>query len=702
MSTLKFFPPPGSRVESDAVVRLSDGTRLPSWVFIAVPVRTRTSSKVKTQKNSTRAYVDVVTGALTSVLAKPGENSLSGGFKTDYDVSGFSRTVPFSALVEAVTNALPALSTETPDEVDPGFFESPGSTPVAVVTVDASSFDGVDTSFAVGSRPISDYLVSAKVPQTLTDEEYSTRKSVAQHLTYLAVNVVDRLDSLDPALQFVIHSGYVKRSAYTPDDAAHFGQSVRVEFSGTSEKVYAKASAAAAALPYDELFLDYRSGTTPLVTFVLAEGSQRRKLATRYDDVVVSEGRLLNLSRNSTVSAATEDPTDDLSDVHYDEDDDYTQLVSLLQSAPEMFGGFKNVTSILSSMGVNPNPFVSGSAGSVGSGAASAANRSALSSAVTCPDEQTDPKLFPTASNPALRRVSDLSQLDDSATQNTVPFCLRANNPMKVKKVEGVTDLKTRFGYLGEAEGIAVYQDHVGGAAAGMNYVMTTSPGKTMASATRSLAGTSISKDETLLTKEVDDVTKVTAARLFSGMSKHIFGAADPSGVIQQCATIKPNSMESMVSYCAALSKVVCATQTSPLTHDEWASAYQIAKNEPNGHLKKSSTGADLPVTEESNTIDTGVMTPSQSKHTRTTVDYEKRGKQQTWNPVSNYTHYADNLWGANGSNWIASGIISYEQKTSNTDLTKMAQKYETQEMNQSAPVPTDSTTLDWTPKADA
>ena len=695
MSVYKFFKPAGATVESDEIVRLSDGTRVPSWVLIAAPIVKTRVSGVTSKRDTRKRFVDAVTGVISTTRRSPALNDLVGGFSTAYDVSGFSRSIDLNALQLAIASALTDVSSTTEDEIDPGFYEIVGQRVTETDFVLGDDYDGEDT-YPLGSRDLRDYLVKGRAPQTLSDTEYSTRDEVVAALGHLAVNVVDRVNGVGSALPFIIDSGYVQPRSYSPDSESRRGESVRLEFSGTVEQVYLKAKAIAAALPFDTLSLDYRSSGPPLVTVTLARGSQRRRLRTRYDDRVVSDGRLLNTSASVTVSEATSLDDDELSDVYHDVNDDYSQLVGALMSAPSVFGGMANVASILKKMGVNPNPLVNPGAGGVSPAVAGSGEvRNTLSQSMTCPEQKTDPKLFPTASNPSLRRVSDASQLDDSDTQDALPFALRANNPLKVKKIPGVTDLKTRFGYLGEAEGIAVYQDHVGGAAAGMNYVMSTSAGQTLASATRSLAGSAVGRDDRTATKEVDDVTSLSAGQLFESVGKHVFGVSDPTGVAAQCATVQPDSMESMIAYCAAVAKVMCGGETSPLTHDEWASAYQIAKNQPNEHLKKATTGATLPVTEEANTVDTGVMTASQAKDSRNTVDYDKRAKRETWNPITNYPHYA-NTWGANGSNWIARGVVTYAQKTSNTDTTKMAKFYETEKLNQKPKNPTNEVVLPW------
>jgi hypothetical protein len=147
------------------------------------------------------------------------------------------------------------------------------------------------------------------------------------------------------------------------------------------------------------------------------------------------------------------------------------------------------------------------------------------------------------------------------------------------------------------------------------------------------------------------------------------------------------------------MAKTLAELPVNPLTHAEWASAYQIAKNEPNGHLTKTTTGVDLPAQEEANTQPTGVITDTQGKETSTTTDSEKRGKNEMWNPLSNFAHYSSNVWGSNGSDWISQGLVTYEQKTSNTDTTRIAKKTETQVMAQETKNPTTFVDLDWTPK---
>jgi len=721
---MKLFLPPGASVVSEDVVKLSDGTLMPKWAFVAVPIEVEPRvARRKSSRAAASTFVDAVTGAVASQRRTPVSDSSPGdSYAGQYDFSEFSRTIDAAKFLTAVENALPALIDDSlAGETDPGYFEAVPAAPRLVTTVTVSNTDfSSPGEYTLGERFLSDVLVKNRAPQNLADQVARTKTQIVTALKHVSVNIIDRVNTTNEfiealrdagklgfserTLPFIIHTGFVQRDLFAPNPAFYRGEAIRLEFQGTPAQVYQKAVDMALKLPFDELYLDYRSITGPLISVVAVAGSQRKKIFTRFDDVLVSSGKLLNLVRNVDLTDLQETrpaigETD--AEILFDPGDDYSGIGRMIRENPAMFGGTVNAMNILTQLGFGANPFLSNLAGKApGAGGVSAVSQvalSALGSAIQCPDVKKDPKLFPTSSHPHLRQMTDVSQLDDSSTQDNQQFPLRANNPLRVRKVAGVTDLVTRFGYLGESGGIAIFRDHVGGAAAGLNYLMQTGAGGTMGAATKSVLGNLMGAQNAGAGSAGDDLTAITPSKIFQNMSQHLFGVSDPSGVMQECATISSDSMDSLISYAGALSKSVSALETSPLTHDEWASAYQIAKNESNGHVTRSTTGVDLPVTEETGTANTGVMTPAQAKETRFTGDYEKRGQSEAWNPLSNFTHYSTNAWGSDGSNWIAQGLIDYEQKTSNTDTTKIAKKYETEELDQDPKHPTGYTTLDWT-----
>jgi hypothetical protein len=709
MALNKLFLPPGSKLVGSAVV-LSSGDSVPAWTCVAVPIpvdeQKKRGPRTTGGGRDRVVYYDALTGAKTSPPRTTPPDSDSG----PYRFSGYSRAIDSTKLRAFVENALPQLVDDSvATESDPGYYEKSSSNARTVTAVDATGND-FPTDYSISdSLTLADALVWRGRSQTLSGQQGRSTLQIVKAIKHLAVNAVERLDEenpwvdpldarfINPILDWTVYSWFTESARYSPDAEAYVGESVRLAFSGSVTQVYQKAVDIAIKLPVDRVWMDYRSDGPPLVTVVGAAGSQKREVGTRYDGVVVSNNRILHCSRKSTVENSVVDGTEvpDV-DIEHFSGDDYWDLFYMISNNPQLFGGTVSAQNLLQSLGFNANPLVSNQ---FGANSATAASKTALDTvrqAIQCPDSVSkDPKLFPTASNPMLRALSELTQLDDKTTQENFPFPLRANNPLKVKVIAGVTDLKTRFGYLGESEGIAVYRDHVGGAAAGLNYVMSMG-GSTIGSAVRGAFGDALAPGLSGQSTGTD-LTDLTPAKLFSTISQHLFGVSDPSGALAECATVKEDDIDSTISYAAAVAKTVSGLQTSPLTHAEWASAYQIAKNQPNGALTKTTTGVDLPAQEETETQDTGTITDTQGRDTRNTTDPARRGSSELWNPLSNFAHYSSNVWGSNGSNWIAQGIISYQQKTSNTDLERMAKKDETYQMAQEAKNPTTYTDLEWT-----
>jgi len=716
--TNKLFLPAGATQTAVDVVTLSNGTKLPTWAFIAVPITT--VKNPGTLKISTdvaqKLYVDAVTGALSTTQRAPVTDYNPGeSYSGTYDFSNFSRSLDAQKFLRSVENALPVLIADTlADQVDPGFFEAVPSdlrseTPVSLTSGDFSDPAHYDLGYGYTLQSL---LVQNNTPQVLADSTYGTALDAVLALEYVVTNVLTMINSTnefidansaytDAPLSFQVLSGYVESDNYAVDTTAHLGEAVTLSFpSGTFGSVYQKAIDMAIKLPFDAMYLDYSSVTSPqTITVVSKSGSQLKKIATRYDGVVVADGKFLNLSRNtdevdvSVVGANTSafDPG-----VTYNPGDDYSGIVTMITQNPNLFGGIQMATSILTQLGAGGNPFISAISQAVtssGVGSASSVVPSVLStiqSALTCPPaSSSNPRNFPTASHPAHRSLSDVTQMDDTTTQDQLPFPIRANNPLKVKKIPGVTDLKELFGFLGEAEGFAVYRDHVGGAAAGLNYLKSMG-GSTLGSVTKSILGAGTTSGFG------DDITAMTPAKIFQNISQSIFGVGDPSGLLQECATVNPSSMESTVNYAAAVSTSVSGLSTSPLTHDEWASAYQIMKNTPNQSLQRNSTGAQLPVQEGQPSVATGSRTSSQGKETKNTTDTAQRGSAETFNPITNFDHF-NTKWGSSGTNWIAAGLISYAQKSGAGDTSnKIAKASDTQQLSQVSTQRGDQTALEW------
>jgi hypothetical protein len=546
-----------------------------------------------------------------------------------------------------------------------------------------------------------------------------TTRQLAENLKWLAVNVLGQFNQPNPALaelqeglnlgysdapvDFDLHTGLVNSSQVTPVDDCRRGTAVRVEpTSASSEQVYLKAVDLAVKLEYDELRLDYYTDGRTLITVSSSSSTSRRRLNTYYDDQLVHPNRLVHVVKDASVYAAIESrPVDSSGGVHFEPEDDYSEIQALMDDM-SLFSSLDEALDTAKALGFGPNPFLSGGARNT-SQAGTVLNvgeqaLSLLSSAIKCPQQKRNQKLFPVTGHPAHRTLSDVSQLDDSSSQDVTPYTMRTNNPLGVPVVKGVTDLKTRFGFLGESKGKAVYRDHVGGAAAGLAYLQQMGGGATLKGAVQGVLGQALgSLGQGRAT--ADDLTSFTSAGTFSNMSRDLFGKGDPTGTLLGCATLDSGDMDQVIHTAASMAKNLAGGgETNPLTYDEWSSAYQISKNEPNGHLKRTTTGVPLPAQEQQDPQDTGVVTHPQGKETAYTTDYERRGKKEDWNPLSNFQHFAEERWGSNGTKWIQDGLLKYEQKTQETDEDKIAKKAESQQLTQTAENPSTVTLLDWTP----
>lgn len=709
----KLFLPPGATVRGTAVVT-SDGIAVPSWACVAVPIE---ADKPRPRKkagssSSVHRFLDLATGRVSAGAARTTTASAT------LDVSGFDGRVDLDALSAALVDALPGLLEDSLASVtDPGYFEQTSGASRTAVPVSVAQDDSLVSSYPIGGGlTLSDALVWKGKTQVLSGQRGVSARDVVLAIKHVATNVVSRVndvnDYFDPSvdsrfvsetLSYSVYSWFAESDEVADDPASYVGACVKLLFSGSSAAVYRKAVDLAVKLPCDSVTLDYRSDGPTLVTVVSRPGGGGRRVRTRYDGVVTSRDKLLHCVKNSDVPSASPDPTgEDGNEVSHWEGDDYAGLYEAVLSNASAFGGTSGALSLLQSLGYQVNPLVSGLVGSSpGAGtSATSATRSALAAvagALRCPDQSSDDaKLFPTSSHPFFRHLTDHTQLDDTSTQDKTPVALRFNNPLRVKRVAGVTDLKTRFGYLGEAEGYAVYRDRVGGAAAGLAYLATMA-GSTFGSAAKSLAGTDLASGVSGSASSTD-LTALTPAKLFQGVTQSLFGVADPTGAVAECATVT-DSRDSLIRYAAALSKTVSGLDASPLTRAEWNSAYQIHKNEPNGHVTKTTTGKDLPAQEDEDTQDTGTVTEGQGRETAWSRDKAKRGETEKWNPVSNFAHYSSNVWGPDGSDWVSRGVVAYEQKSSSSDVDKMAKADETVTMAQDAKNPTTFVDLDWDPE---
>lgn len=721
----KVFIPPGATEVGNSVL-LSTGVTIPKYAVTAVPLLGNPNPRQTTTRSNNREaantlYIDVITGEVTTERRpNSGHNqvrvSATAASNNTWDFTNFSSTVDMRALMAGLGRYYARLERAvTAQEVNPGYFTAvpEGARPTTNTSVlDSDAYTAQSYQLSDNYRLVN-VLVAGYAQQILADQDGLTKKQIVENLKHLAVNVIERvnapnqyLDALqaaqnlgysDRTVTFLIHSGYVQSGAFTPFPEARRGRVVRIEPRANPQRVYQKAMDLALKLNFDLISLDYYPDTPTLITVVDSAPGVKglRKLQTTWDNSVVSVNRLLHVVKSNAsfadAVAANTATHDTDADIHHEETDDYSTLEDLLQDL-ELFESPAKQAELASSLGMKSNPFLSGGLAEKLGMAKSVL--SALQGSVRCPSQtEKNWKLFPTSSHPAFRQLSEVTQLDDGDTQNTIPFNVRANNPLKVPKVEGVTDLVTRFGYLGEAGGMAVYRDHIGGAAAGLAYLMQNGQGQTMGNATAGILNgglSSMSRGSGLL----DDVTSMTSSKVFGGMGHDLFGKFDPSGVLQGCATVDTGNFDQTIQYAASLAKQVANHDRSTLTHDEWASAFQIAKNEANEHVTRTTTGVDLPATELANTANTGVMTTVQGKFSGHQVDYEARGQYEKWNPISNYQQYANTNW----KPWIDAGLLVYEQKSANTDVDKFAKAQEAQELNQDSTNPTRYSTLEWEP----
>ncbi len=724
---------PNGAVEFDHTVKLSNGVVLPKWAFVAVAIEgdrravNKTLSGARTAPG--RLYMDVVTGALSDRPRDPtwDQNRRFRGARVsdapEHNYDSFVRTVDIGrVLADWEASEAPPPVIDTDSEINPGFF---GSVPAgdrgnAAVTVPSDAnltrTYPLSTNYVLG-----DFLVAAYKRQDLLEQGGVSRRLVAERLKYLAVNVVERVNEENPnvdalqaagnlgysdaPLDFSFHSGLVNPSQSTPVAACRTGEAVRLEFHGDSKVTYLKAIDLATKVDFDELRLDYYTDGATLVTVTSSPTALRRRVNTYYDDQLVHPNKLVRIekSRSTYEGLSTRPRQTDSTDagVHFEAEEDYSTLEYLLGDL-SLFDSIDQAVQLAKELGFRVNPNLSGSegkdsaAGTIASMAPAVLQK--LAAAIKCPQQQRNSKLFPVASHPSQRHLSDHTQLDDGDTQDVTPMTMRTNNPLGVPVVKGVTDLKTRFGFLGEANGKAVYRDHVGGAAAGMAYLSQQGGGKTLKGAAQGMLGGALGalgKGQGI----ADDLTSVTSGKTFSNMSRDLFGKTDPTGTLLGCATLDTEDMDQLIHTAASMAKnLMGGGETNPLTYDEWASAFQISKNQPNGHLKKTTTGVDLPAQEQTDPQDTGARTDRQGKETPATTDYEKRGKLEEWNPLSNFKKFSE-LWGDQGTRWIQDGLLKYEQKESETDKEKIAKKVDTEALTQVAENPSTMTMLDWTPR---
>lgn len=702
----KLFLPAGARVEEDTVV-LSTGDVVPKWVCVAVPTLKLNPRPLVTgiTKSTRREWIDVLTGAVTSERAQAKTRDGVRGERSfgDYDFTGFSRTIARDDINDIVQRSLPRKPlVDASIGEDPGYYEQLDSLPrdTEAVTVGTDEVITGETDLGAG-YVVSDALIWEGRPQELVAQQGNRKQDVVLNMRHVAVNVLGKIDAentylsgYDVQLRFRPRSWFVDDNYWAPDSASYDGSCVRVEFDGSRELIYKKAVDMASKLSFDDLFLDYRSDGRVLITVISKIGSNKRRVGTRYDDLTISTNKLICASGDPNVQedrVTSSVPTE--AEVQPHSDDDYYSLYVAIKNNPDVFGGVQKAQQLLQQLGFPSNPTLSGLAG-FGAGAGTAATAaspeamSKISDTIQCPPVSKDKNVFPTSQHPAMRGLNDVSQLDDTQTQDRIPFSLRTNNPLKVKTVKGVTDLKTRFGYLGEAEGHAVYRDHVGGAAAGLAYLMTMSGG-TIGQATNSVLGGS--------SPSGSDVTSVTPSKVYQSVTKAMFGVGDPTGSLQECATVKSDDKDSLVTLAASMAASLANSETSPLTHAEWMSAYQIAKNEANEHLKKTTTGVDLPAQEDddSQVQPVGSQTKKQGKEAHDTVDQERADKEK-WNPLTNFAHYSQNVWGDSGSKWISRSLITYEQKSGEEDKIKIAKRTDQPQLDQDTKTYSTDTDLDW------
>jgi hypothetical protein len=722
----RLFVPSGAQ-EFEHTVRLSNGVVLPKWAFAAVGIEgdSRPASPGQSGNPGVRGrlWMDVESGVLSDAPGRAGRRTpgRSTGPRAqtapEHGYDDFSRVVDIGRVIADYEASRPRLQPFSQDrEVNPGYFSQTSSGPRDATQVSVSASAQLSRNFILSENYVlGDLLVCDFKRQDLVEQQGQSTRMIAENLKWLAVNVLERFNDPNPNLatlqesgnlgysdapvSFSVHTGLANDSSASPVAECRRGTAVRVVPSGTSVQVYLKAIDLAAKIEFDEVRLDYYTDGATTITVIGSQVASRRRLNTYYDDQLVHPNRLVHVVKDRDSYLVTQAPrqqeTD--ADVHYSTLDDYSTLEALLNDM-SLFSSLDDALELARSLGFGTNPFLSGRAGQTpDAGTVVNVGREALSrisSAIKCPQQRRSQSLFPIASHPAMRTLTDATQLDDTRTQDATPYTMRTNNPLGVPVVKGVTDLKTRFGFLGESEGKAVYRDHVGGAAAGLAYLSQQGGGKTLKGALGGVLGDKLGA----LSKAAEgagDLTRVSAAASFAGMSKDLFGKTDPTGTLLGCATLDVGDMDQLIHTAASMAKNLSGNQTeqNPLTYDEWASAYQISKNEPNGHLKKTTTGVDLPAQEQEEPQDTGPRTDRQGKETGHTADPKKRGEKEQWNPLSNYKHFSETLW----KKWIDAGLVKYEQKQSEEDKDKIAKKDETEELSQVAENPTTMTLLDWT-----
>lgn len=684
----KLFLPQDSIVDSYNV-KLNSGETIPYWAFVAVPIEGESgTNKALTPPVDSGIIVDLLTGSITTeipVLSK-GDSSSGENFSQTYDFSGFSSKVKYDDLKQTFNAIYETASTDNVVVAgDPGYFTSIGSEG----SIRPSEPTPIETSTEF---KLSDFLVNDYKTQSLPSNR---RTEILSNLSWLATNVVALVNKPNPSitefrsrelygyndrtLDFNISSGFVEKINSAPFKEFYDGKGVELEFNAPAQLVYQKAIDIVLKIDFDQICLEYYPNGSSRISIIAQRGSNARKILTKFDGVVTSYNRLMNCSRVSDivtleVSASHDD--------YANPGDSYTNTIDMVKNNPDLFGGVVAANELLKKLGIDPLSGVTSELGKLAE---------TVRSVLKCPDKvKTDANLFPTSSHSALRTLSDKSQMDSSSTQDNLAFNIRANNPLGVKVVKGVTDLKTRFGFLGEANGIAVYRDHVGGAAAGLNYINSKFNGSTVANATRGMFGDALKKEITSLTDFTSDLTALSGVKLFSDVSKHLFGAADPTGVLQECAAVDSSNIESSISYAAAMSKTLSNHTTSPLTYEEWTSAWHISKNTANGHITKTTTGVNLPAQEKTTTQDTGVQTSSQGS-TDASLAEKDRSAGEKWNPVTNFDHYSQNRW----DQWMSSNLISYSKKSSSTDTTSIAKIPTEAKMKQDSKHPSHYTSLE-------
>lgn len=741
-------------------IRLTNGVVLPKFSCIAVPLLgdyQPQGRRATPSQNNDPVWMDMQTGALKKAQ-RPSQRVLMPrtgqpkGVTSTYNVDNFSGDVDVRKVLNDwhSVNIVASSGQDAVVEVDPGYFDQVPATirfrsnTTTIVAAD----DYSNGSFSLSSNyKIKDVVVNAGKPLTISTTDKLT---ITNNLRYIAVNVLERVNEANPwiaelqgdrnlgysdaPIVFAVHTGYTPPQFLTAYEGSRFGLVVRITTSGTSEDVYKKAIDLAIKLPFDFISLDYYSGGPTLITIGATVNSVRGRIQTTFDDSVVSYTSFLHVIKNRQVYDNMLTPSS-TGTFAFDPTDDYSALVHLVSNTT-LFSGrgaelantiFNSVFHARANGGIvqantSANTDTEDDSGSIPSagggqtgntqGGGSAGMQgveqalAALSTVMQCPTPGRNTSMFPIASHPSLRHLSDSSQLDDAAdTQNTIAYNLRTNNPLGVPVQKGVTDLKTRYGFLGESKGKAVYRDHIGGAAAGLAYLQSMGGGQSVQQAVSSVMGGVLSSTA----GSTNDLTAMSPGSMFQNMSRDLFGQMDPTGTILGCSTIMASSnsasqggqqqsgMDQLLHTAASMAKNQNALQKSPLTYDEWASAYQIMKNEKNEHMKKTTTGVDLPAQEKDDekVQDTGVQTERQAKHTNYSEDYEKRLKKEKWNPL-NFGEFKKR-WD-DETQWMTKGLVKYEQKASKDDKLKMAKKEETEDMSgQDSTHPSNVSMLPWT-----